>query len=160
MNGLVESGDIKARTKWKQVYPTFSSDKRYLEMLGNPGSNPIELFWDIVDALDQKLDAKIEIAMGAIKRYNKPPADADVEVTEESAKPEDATAESSTKNFEVGPETTLEEFISIVKSDSEEPVQNLTEEDLKEIYQSVCSQGCLLRSAELIFCPIAARGCT
>ncbi|KAH9852126.1 hypothetical protein C2E23DRAFT_206152 [Lenzites betulinus] len=137
LNGLVESGDIKARTKWKQVYPTFSSDKRYLEMLGNPGSNPIELFWDIVDALDQKLDAKIEIAMGAIKRYNKPPADADVEVTEESAKPEDATTESSTKNFEVGPETTLEEFINIVKSDSEEPVQSLTEEDLKEIYQSL-----------------------
>ncbi|KAI0819677.1 hypothetical protein BC628DRAFT_1413591 [Trametes gibbosa] len=137
LNGLVEAGQIKARTKWKQVYPSFSTDKRYLEMLGNPGSNPIELFWDIVDALDQKLDAKIEVAMGAIQRYNKRPTDEDIEVTEEPARTESSTNEPSTKSFEVGPETTLEEFVNVVKADIEEAVQNLTEEDLKEIYQSL-----------------------
>ena len=53
LNELVKSGEIKARTKWKQVYSSFANDNRYLDMLGNPGSNPIELFWDIVDALEQ-----------------------------------------------------------------------------------------------------------
>ena len=52
---LVDAGKLKARSKWKEVYPSFSDDKRYLDMLGNPGSNPLELFWDVVDDLDQKL---------------------------------------------------------------------------------------------------------
>ena len=96
-------------------------------MLGNPGSNPIELFWDAVDALDQKLDEKIAIADSAIKRHN----DAlDVKMEEDV----DATAENEAakgqKPFEVGPETTEEEFLSIVKADSDESVKTLTDEDL------------------------------
>ena len=36
-------------------------------MLGNPGSNQLELFWDIVDQFDQKLDAKIAVLDEALK---------------------------------------------------------------------------------------------
>ena len=32
---------IKARCKWKDVYPLFQDDERYLKLLGEPGSNPI-----------------------------------------------------------------------------------------------------------------------
>ncbi|KAI0331462.1 hypothetical protein GY45DRAFT_1404762 [Cubamyces sp. BRFM 1775] len=148
LNGLVESGQIKARTKWKQVYATFANDNRYLDMLGNPGSNPIELFWDIVDALDQKLDAKTEVAMGAIKRHNKTledkakegeqlkqeATDGDVNVETEGST---STSERKFKPFEVGPDTTEEEFMSIVKADVDEEVKALTDDDLKEIYQSL-----------------------
>ena len=67
---MIESGNIKARTKWKQVYSLFRDDQRYLNMLGNPGSNPLELFWDAVDTLDQKLDAKLTVVEDAIKRHN------------------------------------------------------------------------------------------
>ncbi|KAI0367020.1 hypothetical protein BV20DRAFT_1123833 [Pilatotrama ljubarskyi] len=161
LNGLVESGQIKARTKWKQVYPTFANDNRYLDMLGNPGSNPIELFWDIVDALDQKLDAKIEVAMGAVKRHNKALEEKakeqqqekekqgesmeGTEASEDGAKAEDSSAaaaaapgaESQPKPFVVGPETTEEEFMNVVKADADESVKALTDEDLKEIYQSL-----------------------
>lgn len=39
------------------------NDERYLTILGNPGSNPLELFWDMVDALDQRLEDKERIVL-------------------------------------------------------------------------------------------------
>ena len=102
-------------------------------MLGNPGSNTIELFWDIVDALDQKLDDKIAVAESAIKRHN--------DALEGKMKEDgDAAAEVSQGSpFQVGPETTVEEFVALVKADSDESVKTLTDEDLLEIYHSVRS---------------------
>ncbi len=67
---LVGAGEIKARTKWKEVYPLFKDDARYLDLLGYPGSNALELFWDVVDVFDQKLDRKIGVVEDAIKRVN------------------------------------------------------------------------------------------
>ena len=67
---LVESGTIKAWSKWKDVYPLFRDDERYLNLLGKPGSNPIELFWDAVEVLDQALDKKVDIVEDGIKRHN------------------------------------------------------------------------------------------
>ena len=66
---LVDNGTIKARSKWKEVYPLFKDDERYLNMLGNPGSNPLELFWDRVDELDRVLDKKMEVTDAALKRH-------------------------------------------------------------------------------------------
>ena len=126
-------------------------------MLGNPGSNPIELFWDAVDALDQKLDEKIAIADSAIKRHN----DAlDVKMEEDV----DATAENEAakgqKPFEVGPETTEEEFLSIVKADSDASVKTLTDEDLKEIYHSVrCTSSKSTFCSDRTFRTVARRSC-
>ena len=37
----------------------FAEDERYQNLLGTPGSNPIELFWDVVDQFDQALEEKI-----------------------------------------------------------------------------------------------------
>ncbi|KAG8746212.1 hypothetical protein FRC10_005728, partial [Ceratobasidium sp. 414] len=56
---LVKAGHIRAKTKWKNVYPVFSEDERYVNLLGTPGSNPIELFWDVVDRFDQALEEKV-----------------------------------------------------------------------------------------------------
>ncbi|KAI0715973.1 hypothetical protein C8T65DRAFT_127727 [Cerioporus squamosus] len=134
LNDLVKSGQIKARTKWKQVYPSFANDNRYLDMLGNPGSNPIELFWDIVDALDQKLDEKIAIADGAIKRHNQA---LEAKMKEDGAAATENEDAKEQKPFEVGSETTEEEFLNIVKADSDESIKTLTDEDLKEIYRSL-----------------------
>lgn len=131
LNELVKSGEIKARTKWKEVYPGFANDPRYLGMLGNPGSNPIELFWDVVDALDQRLDTKIAIAEGAIKRHNQALED---KMKEDS---DNAPADGAAGTFEVGPQTIEEEFLSIVKADEDESIKTLADEDLSEIYHSV-----------------------
>ncbi|KZV94551.1 hypothetical protein EXIGLDRAFT_736585 [Exidia glandulosa HHB12029] len=64
---LVEAGHVKARTKWKEVYPLLEKDERYEAMLGNPGSNPLEMFWDVVDELDQVLDSKVDKVEDAFK---------------------------------------------------------------------------------------------
>lgn len=127
---MIDSGKIKARSKWKEVYPLFSSDKRYLVMLGNPGSNPLELFWDSVDDLDQKLDKKISTAKAAIAAWEErvgPPSDGKTLV------------DGIPLPFKITSETTKEHFLKVVKSDREEAAQNLSAEDLDEIFKTVCS---------------------
>lgn len=117
---LVDAGKIKARSKWRQVYPTFASDERYLNLLGKPGSNPLEFFWDIVDQLDQKLDAKVATAEECIRR---------VEVPNDS--PEDAA-----KVVVITPQSTLEEFTERVRRDPESGGK-LGEGDLQEAFRCV-----------------------
>lgn len=130
---MVDSGEIKARTKWKQVYPLFSTDVRYLDMLGIPGSNPLELFWDVVDDLDQRLDAKIALVESAIRKYNqsqKVSGDGSEEAKEKEK-------EGDGKGFKVEPETREEDFLSVVKADQDDAVQALREEDLHEVFETV-----------------------
>ena len=49
-------GKIRAGTTWKDTYPILSNDERFLDMLANPGSTPLELFWDVVDDMDLKIE--------------------------------------------------------------------------------------------------------
>ncbi|KAH8104969.1 hypothetical protein DFH11DRAFT_1733497 [Phellopilus nigrolimitatus] len=67
---LVDVGRIRAKSKWKDVYPDFGDDEQYLGLLGIPGSNPLELFWDVVDSFDQKLDAKVTVVEEAIRKFD------------------------------------------------------------------------------------------
>ncbi|KAF8074918.1 hypothetical protein FPV67DRAFT_1475444 [Lyophyllum atratum] len=121
LQGLVDSRKIKARTKWKEVYPLFADDERYLSMLGNPGSNPLELFWDAVDLLDQELDRKIAVVEAAIERYN---------TKEREVKMEDGKE----AGFVVGHETTEKQFTSVVKAHADDAVNALSEKDLVDIF--------------------------
>jgi pre-mRNA-processing factor 40 len=123
---LVEVGKIKPATKWKQVYPSFADDGRYINILGNPGSNPLELFWDVVDGLDQKLEAKVGVAEDVIKRYN-----------EQFKVDGDDQAKIEAQEFKVGPETSQEAFLEIMKADEQEDVKKLSLDELKEIFHSV-----------------------
>ncbi|KAI6113118.1 hypothetical protein F5141DRAFT_1188298 [Pisolithus sp. B1] len=114
---LVASGKIRARTKWRQVYPSFATDDRYLNLLGKPGSNPLELFWDVVDKLDQQLDTKIAITEESIRKVEAP----------------NETAEDGAKSgvVMITPESTLEGFIARVRRDPES-VGKLRDEELRE----------------------------
>ena len=114
---LVDAGRIKARSKWKEVYPTFEDDERYLNLLGRPGSNPLELFWDIVDRLDQELDAKVAIVEEALRKANK----------------------EGEEIFEVKSDTTQEEFLSVIGNARHfhEKLQDLNEDNLKEVFDLV-----------------------
>ncbi|KAJ7097278.1 hypothetical protein B0H15DRAFT_36154 [Mycena belliarum] len=167
---LQGAGEIKARTKWKEVYPLFRSDDRYLNMLGNPGSNPLELFWDAVDVLDQALEKKIAIIEEAVGRYNAArakqaggDADGDVKMTDEVAVEEGAKEKEEKgkdekekerekekeAGFVVDAETTEDEFIAVVKAGSEGDiaVEALSTADLQLVYNTVCVS--LLRSRHL-----------
>nr|GAT60860.1 predicted protein [Mycena chlorophos] len=129
---LVASGQIKARTKWKDVYPLFKSDERYLNMLGNPGSNPLELFWDAVDALDQALEKKIAIAEEAIERYNRGAAAKQAEG--EDVKMEDADKPAGQSNaFAVDPETKEEDFVAAVKAGSQDD-PGISSDDIHAVF--------------------------
>ena len=98
---------IKAKTKWKEVYPRFADDPRYLDLLGNPGSSPIELFWDVVDGLDQELESHAHLVEKVLQA----------------------------KNFTFTFETSVDEFRSVVQND--QSLQSLTEEQLRNVHQHV-----------------------
>jgi pre-mRNA-processing factor 40 len=106
-------------------------------MLGNPGSNPLELFWDAVDTLDQQLDEKIALIEGAIARHN-----AKLNVSEDRAATNEVdqgepNGENGPIGFFVGPETTEEGFRNIIKANAEDAVSALSSEDLRIVYRAV-----------------------
>lgn len=47
---------MTASSTWKSTYPLLASTHAYLNLLGQPGSTPIDLFWDVIDELEQKLE--------------------------------------------------------------------------------------------------------
>lgn len=110
------------------MYPLLRDDSRYLDMLGNPGSNQLELFWDVVDGLDQKLDAKIaavEEVIDAFNTKNRPShGDGDVDMEPSSG-------------FKVGTETTEEEYNSVLKQSPNDGLSAFSEEELHQVFVAV-----------------------
>lgn len=99
-------------------------------MLGNPGSNPLELFWDAVDALDQQLDAKVLIVEDVIRRYNSKLA--------ETGEKEEDKMDVDPKPFAVTPETTWDEFFAVVNAEADASVKALSDEELQLVFKTVC----------------------
>lgn len=52
---LHRDGHIKAGSKWKHVLPLLENDERYLNMLGQDGSTPMQLFWDVLEDEERAL---------------------------------------------------------------------------------------------------------
>lgn len=52
---LRSHGKIKAGSKWMNVRPLIQEDPRYLGMLGNAGSSPLDLFWDVLEEEERSL---------------------------------------------------------------------------------------------------------
>jgi pre-mRNA-processing factor 40 len=52
---LKAQGKIKAGSKWMNIYPLIHEDPRYRAMLGNSGSSPLDLFWDMVEEEERAL---------------------------------------------------------------------------------------------------------
>lgn len=48
-------GLIKAGTKWSTLLPHIENDPRYVGMLGQGGSTPLELFWDVIEEEERAL---------------------------------------------------------------------------------------------------------
>ena len=126
------------------MYHLFRDDNRYLDMLGNPGSNPLELFWDAVDALDQKLDAKIVVVEDVIKRFN-----AKHHPGEAKEEPSDDKMDVDETLFTVTPETTWDEFADVIREDGT-AIKNLSQEDLQLVFKTVRLLVCTLVVLRLI----------
>lgn len=52
---LKKDGKIKAGTKWSQIFPFIENDARYKAMIGQNGSTPQEMFWDLVEEEERGL---------------------------------------------------------------------------------------------------------
>lgn len=71
LHELKLAGDIHARTMWKEIYPMLENDERYLNMLGLPGSSPLDLFWDVVDDLQIELEQEQKVVQEFLDERNK-----------------------------------------------------------------------------------------
>ncbi|KAI3274894.1 hypothetical protein CBS147309_3808 [Penicillium roqueforti] len=86
---LKSQGKIKAGTKWMNICPIIKDDPRYHGILGQPGSTPLDLFWDMVEEEERALRG---------------PRNDVLDVLDD-------------KRFEVTTETTFDEFNSIMSAD-------------------------------------------
>ncbi|EGG11939.1 uncharacterized protein MELLADRAFT_33054, partial [Melampsora larici-populina 98AG31] len=71
LHELKLKGEIQPGAMWKEVYPLIEADERYQNLVGNPGSSPLELFWDLVDDLDQETEEKAKIVQGILADQQK-----------------------------------------------------------------------------------------
>lgn len=63
----LREGKIKAGTKWQDVFPQIKNDERFRAYLGVPGSDAIELLWDIVEDEERKLRSKRNDALDVLE---------------------------------------------------------------------------------------------
>jgi pre-mRNA-processing factor 40 len=105
-------------------------------MLGNPGSNPLELFWDVVDRLDQVLDAKISVVEDAIRKYRgrrKTETAKDVKGMDIDDQPL------------VSPQTSMDEFKYLVEAAfNDQDSSALSDSDLSEIFLTASRYFCIM----------------
>ncbi|KAL3428054.1 FF domain-containing protein [Phlyctema vagabunda] len=80
---------IKAGSKWSQVHPMIEEDERYLAMLGQPGSTPLDLFWDVVEEEERALRSTRNDVLDVL----------------------------DDKRFEIQQKTTFEEFLILMQND-------------------------------------------
>jgi pre-mRNA-processing factor 40 len=45
---------LKTGSKWKDIHAIIQDDPRYIAMLGQSGSSPLDLFWDALEIEEQK----------------------------------------------------------------------------------------------------------
>jgi pre-mRNA-processing factor 40 len=55
LHDLKAANKIKAGSKWSKVHPLIVADERYQAMLGQSGSTPLDLFWDMVEEEERAL---------------------------------------------------------------------------------------------------------
>jgi len=55
---LKTAGKVKAGTKWMDLQTLIEDDPRYVAMLGQSGSTPLDLFWDMVEEEERALRGK------------------------------------------------------------------------------------------------------
>ncbi|KAF8975772.1 PRP40 pre-mRNA processing factor 40 [Entomortierella lignicola] len=103
-------GQINAKTCWMQIHPLVKEDARYLDILGQPGSTPMELFWDLIEDLDEKLYQDRKMMQDLLKSIE----------------------------YEVQPDTSLKEFQEVVSK--QEKAASIAADDLKLIFEQLLAK--------------------
>ncbi|SNX87444.1 related to Formin binding protein 3 [Melanopsichium pennsylvanicum] len=63
LGNLEREGKIRARSTWGEVFPLIKDHDDFLRAVGQPGSSPLDLFFDRVDELDQHLEKQTADAL-------------------------------------------------------------------------------------------------
>jgi pre-mRNA-processing factor 40 len=109
LESLRAEGKIKAGSKWSKVLPLFEKDERYIAICGQPGSSPMELFWDILEEEERKFKVQREIAFDVI----------------------------NTKSFPLTSVTPFESFVEVVKQDVRG--NEISQDNLQAIFEDLKS---------------------
>ncbi|KAF9989784.1 hypothetical protein BGZ75_004961 [Mortierella antarctica] len=104
---LRAKSELNAKICWMQIYPLIKDDPRYSNMLGQPGSTPMELFWDMIEDLDERLYQDRKMVQDLLK----------------------------TADFEILPETTLEEFTEALSK--QDKASGISPDDRKLIFEQL-----------------------
>ncbi|OXV11607.1 hypothetical protein Egran_00633 [Elaphomyces granulatus] len=104
---LRSQSNIKAGSKWINIYPLIKDDPRYVAMLGQSGSTPLDLFWDMVEDEERSLRG---------------PRNDVLDVLDD-------------KRYEITPKTSFEEFTSVMAADRR--TANIDMETLQLIFQRI-----------------------
>ncbi|CZS90335.1 related to U1 snRNP protein [Rhynchosporium graminicola] len=89
LHELKSSNKIKAGSKWSQIHPLLAEDERYQAILGQPGSKPIDLFWDMVEEEERALRSVRNDVLDVL----------------------------DDKRFEIQTKTSFEEFLALMQND-------------------------------------------
>ncbi len=122
LQSLRSQGKIKAGTKWMSILPTIQDDPRYVAMLGQAGSTPLDLFWDIVEEEERALRGRRNDVYDVleVKSFH-------------SVLKKLCTDTLQDKRYEVTPKTSLDEFLDIMHADRR--TANIDRDVLELIYQ-------------------------
>ncbi|KAF2722759.1 hypothetical protein K431DRAFT_302309 [Polychaeton citri CBS 116435] len=101
---LHDDGKIIAGSKWTDFYPQVKDEPVYDTMLGNPGSDPLSLFWDVVEVKDRAMRGKRNLCLDVLED----------------------------RRIEIDADTTLDEFKQIMMGD--ERTDSLTDEEYSQIF--------------------------
>ena len=89
LDDLHEQGQLTSMSLWVELFPVLSHDERFLAMLGQPGSTPLDLFKFYVEDLKARYQDEKKIIKEILKE----------------------------KGFSVQTETSFEEFATVVCDD-------------------------------------------
>jgi pre-mRNA-processing factor 40 len=72
LRDLRAAGKIKAGTKWTDIHHLVEDDPRYVAVLGQPGSGPLDLFWDMVEEEERSLRGRRNDVYDVLEVYGVP----------------------------------------------------------------------------------------
>ncbi|KAI1819973.1 hypothetical protein F4861DRAFT_524857 [Xylaria intraflava] len=105
LQDLRKTGAIKAGMKWGQLFPTIENDERFKAVCGQPGSTPLELFWDVVEEEERALRGTRNDILDVMEDIR----------------------------FEFTPKTSFEDFTAVLKNDPRSA--NIDHDILKLIFE-------------------------
>ncbi|KAG0210975.1 hypothetical protein BGX28_008683 [Mortierella sp. GBA30] len=104
---LRSKSQLSAKSCWMETYPLIKDDPRYYEMLGQPGSSAMDLFWDLIEDLDHRLYQDRKMIQNLLKN----------------------------DEFEIRPETTFEGFVEALSK--HEKAANISTDDRRLIFDQL-----------------------